>query len=57
MARIGTTFPFARRAKRLTGATTSPDGSIVRPSGETESVAPASDAREKMALAMPGKIR
>lgn len=47
---------FACRAERLAGAGTSPDGSVIRPSGATQCVAPDSDAGEKMALFKPGKV-
>jgi hypothetical protein len=41
---------FTCRAERLARARTSPNGSIIRPSGKTKGVAPDSDASETMDL-------
>jgi hypothetical protein len=49
-------FSFACRAERLTGTTTRPDWSIVRPSGESKSVAPPADTGEEMALCVACEI-
>jgi hypothetical protein len=47
---------FACRAERLARATASPDGAITRPSGKVEGECPATEAREEVALGIPGKI-
>jgi hypothetical protein len=44
------------RAERLARAATSPNGSIVRPSGKTKGVAPDSDASEVMALGVAAYV-
>jgi hypothetical protein len=43
-------------AERLARARTSPNGSIVRPSGKTKGVAPDADSCEKMALRVSAEL-
>jgi hypothetical protein len=50
-------FSFACRAERLAGATAGPNGSIIRPSGAAQGVAPDPNACEEVALGIPGKFR
>jgi len=47
---------FTCRAERLTGATASPDGSVVGPSSQSKAVAPDSDAGKEMALSVSCEV-
>src|SRR6185436_3773301 len=49
VARIGPAKLGAGARERLTGATPGPDGSVVRPAGESQRVAPPSNPGEEMA--------
>jgi hypothetical protein len=46
----------ACRGERLARATSGPDGSVVRPSGEAEGIRPAADACEEMMLGVSHKF-
>jgi hypothetical protein len=56
VARIIGAIAFPRTRERLTGTTPGPDGSLVRPSGEAQGVAPSADAGEEMALGKSSNI-
>jgi hypothetical protein len=56
VAGVGSALLLARRAEWLTGARACPNRSSVIPSGEPESVGPAADSGEEMALGKSGKV-
>lgn len=56
VARIVPASLGAGRREGLTGTTAGPDGTIVGPSGESERVAPATEAGEEMALDEPAHV-
>jgi hypothetical protein len=49
-------FAFACRAERLARTGTGPAGTVIGPSSEAESVGPAADPGEEMALGVSDKI-
>jgi hypothetical protein len=56
VAMIGGAFALARTRERLAGTTSRPNRSVVRPAGEAQGIAPASNAGEEMTLGIAANV-